>query len=579
MPKSTKYIRLVCAALILYSLNMKAYSGETKITPINTPATTQTHSATNAVSSSPTPDPSKWGDQGDGTFFNPILPGDYSDPDVIRVGSDYYLITSTFQYSPGMAILHSRDLVNWRFIGHCFSDLTQLGPELNWDRMNRYNRGIYAGSLRHHDGKFWVFTTTIDEGVFMTTAEKPEGPWAPAHKIWDREHIDDNCPFWDDDGQAYMLFSTPGSKWFTRMVRMSPDGKSVDPASERVIDAHQTSEGNKIYKIDGWYYIFHNQCEIAGPGDRYIERTGVFMRSKNIWGPYEKRVILRGRRNVPHFEDEPNQGGLVQTEKGDWWFITHQGRGAFQGRASSLLPVVWKDGWPHLGEPDELGIGSITWSGRKPLDGIAPHAPQASDDFTAPTLGHQWEWNYQPRADKWSLTERPGFLRLRAFKPVERPADTKNPFPPGVLLNAGNTLTQRLMTPAGGTATVRLEIGQMADGQTAGFGLFSKEYGVLAVRQTNGERRIVYLANQSEEPGPVATGNAIFLRATMNAQGKANFSYGTDEEHFLPIGPEYTMKWAWYRGIRLALFTFNERQEAGIADFTAFRYNFPGPRK
>lgn len=150
-----------------------------------------------------------WGDQGDGTYKNPILPGDFSDPDVIRVGSPEsfrgYLITSTFQYSPGMAVMQSKDLVNWKYIGHCVDDLTQIGPELNWDRMNRYNRGIYAGALRYHDGKFWMFFTTMDEGVFLTTATNAAGPWSSLHRVWDARGWDDPCPLWNDDGQAVFL--------------------------------------------------------------------------------------------------------------------------------------------------------------------------------------------------------------------------------------------------------------------------------------------------------------------------------------------------------------------------------------
>ena len=194
-----------------------------------------------------------WGDQGDGTFKNPILPGDFSDPDVIRVGSDYYFITSTLQYSPGMAVLHSKDLVNWQYSGHCVADLTQLGPELNWDRMNRYNRGIYAGAIRFHDGKFWVYFTTMDEGVFLTTATNAAGPWSPVTRVWDKQGFDDPCPFWDDDGQTYLLLSTPGKKWWTHIYKMSPDGKRIDPASEKILDDNQSSEGNKIYKIYGTY--------------------------------------------------------------------------------------------------------------------------------------------------------------------------------------------------------------------------------------------------------------------------------------------------------------------------------------
>ena len=302
-----------------------------------------------------------WGDQGDGTFKNPILPGDFSDPDVIRVGSDYYFITSTLQYSPGMAVLHSKDLVNWQYIGHCVADLTQLGPELNWDRMNRYNRGIYAGAIRFHDGKFWVFFTTMDEGVFLTTATNAAGPWSPVTRIWDKQGFDDPCPLWDDDGQAYLLLSTPGKQWWTHIFKMSADGKTVDPASEKIIDDYQSSEGNKIYKINGTYYVFHNEFH-----RKTNARVGVMMRSTNIFGPYEKKIILE---DFPgRYDRQPNQGGLVQTEAGDWWFITHQGRGedgTYDGRPSHLLPVTWTNGWPVPGLIDPHGAGTILWSAKK----------------------------------------------------------------------------------------------------------------------------------------------------------------------------------------------------------------------
>ncbi len=172
-----------------------------------------------------------WGDQGDGTYKNPILPGDFSDPDVIRVGSDFFLITSTFQYSPGMAILQSKDMVNWRYAGHCIDDVSKLGASMNWDQMNEYNKGVYAGSLRYHAGRFYMFTTTMHHGVFMTSAASITGPWDSPTMISDRTGVDDNCPFWDDDGQAYMVFSTPGKQWKTRIVKMSSDGKTVDMAS------------------------------------------------------------------------------------------------------------------------------------------------------------------------------------------------------------------------------------------------------------------------------------------------------------------------------------------------------------
>ena len=152
--------------------------------------------------------PYGWGQLGDGTYANPVLAGDYSDPDVIRVGEDYWMITSTFQYSPGMAVLHSRDLISWRHVGACVPDVTALGPAYRWDRMERYNIGIYAGSLRHHDGRYWVHFTTLDEGIFVTTADHPTGPWSPLHRLTDQTGWDDPCPLWDEDGRAWLVASS-----------------------------------------------------------------------------------------------------------------------------------------------------------------------------------------------------------------------------------------------------------------------------------------------------------------------------------------------------------------------------------
>ena len=506
-----------------------------------------------------------WGDQGDGTFKNPILPGDFSDPDVIRVGGDYYFITSTFQYSPGMAVLHSKDLVNWQYLGHCVADLTQLGPELNWDRMNRYNRGIYAGAIRFHDGKFWVFFTTMDEGVFMTTATNPAGPWSPVTRIWDKSGFDDPCPFWDDNGQAYLLLSTPGKQWWTHIYNMSADGKTIDPASEKILDNYQSSEGNKIYKINGTYYVFHNQVVPHG------QRVGVMMRSTNIFGPYEKKIILE---NFPgRYDRQPNQGALVQTEAGDWWFITHQGRGengTFDGRPAHLLPVTWTNGWPVPGLIDRNGAGTILWSGKKPINDFPIQVPQSDDDFSKPTLAPQWEWNYQPRAEKWSLTERPGWLRLHAF----------NPLRPGDFFKAGNTLTQRIMGTGGGEVVIKLDVAGMADGQTAGLCIFWKEFCTLGAVQENGVRRIELNNDGTKTTGSQLNSNStnVWFKATIDDLGSSNFFWSQDGIKFTAIGDGFKFGWGNYRGTRLGIYSYNNMAESGFIDIDFFNYTYADPQ-
>ena len=168
-----------------------------------------------------------WGDQHNGTYANPVLPADYSDIDAIRVGTDYYAISSTFQFSPGVVILHSKDLVNWQITGHVVDDLTQIGPALNWDSMDRYGKGVWAGAIRHHAGKFWVYFGTPDEGFFMSTATNPAGPWTPLHKVWNVTGWDDPCPFWDDDGQGYLVATHFADQYKIHLFKLSADGKQI----------------------------------------------------------------------------------------------------------------------------------------------------------------------------------------------------------------------------------------------------------------------------------------------------------------------------------------------------------------
>jgi len=531
-----------------------------------------------------------WGDQGDGTFKNPVLPGDFSDPDVIRVGGDYYFITSTFQYSPGMAVLHSKDLVNWEFLSHCVADLTQMGPELNWDRMNRYNRGIYAGTIRYHDGKFWVFWTTMDEGVFMTTASNAAGPWAPVTRVWDSQGWDDPAPFWDDDGQAYLILSNPGNtqdnlgKWVPHLFKLSRGGTRIDAASAKVLDAFSTSEGNKLYKINGLYYFFHNEYH-----RKQNVRVGVMMRAHSLNGPWEKKTILEDAPG--RYDRQPNQGGLVQTEAGDWCFITQQGRGengaeyfharrgnadaalprsmdqtgTYDGRPSSLIPVKWADGWPMPGLIDKNGAGNLVWTALKPVAGFPRQVPQSSDNFSAATLGPQWEWNYQPRSEKWSLTARPGWLRLEAFAPLVK----------GDFFKAGNTLTQRIMGTDGGTVQVKLDAAGMADGQIGGLVFFWKDYAQIGVAQTGGRRRIVFSTDGVLTPGPeLLSANLAWVRATIDARGGCVFACSLDGQTFTPMGVRFDFGWHNYRGTRLGLFTYNDLGEHGRLDFNNFIYDY-----
>lgn len=500
---------------------------------------------------------SAWGDQGDGAYRNPVLPSDYSDLDCIRVGGDYYAISSTMQFSPGMAVLHSKDLVNWSLIGHAVNDLTQIGPELNWDRMNRYGRGVWAGAIRHAKGRFWIFFGTPDEGYFVTSAVNPAGPWEPLHALMKGGGWDDCCPFWDDDGQGYFIGTHFADRYKTYIWKLAADGNGLVEESRVLIHEGAGREASKLLKVNGTYYHFFSEVQHGA-------RVVMMQRSKTIMGPYAERRQLTAENRDAH---EPNQGGLVDTVNGDWYFLTHHGKGDWEGRAASLLPVTWIDGWPIPGATDATGKpGLMVWGGKKPLSGPKV-TPQTSDDFSAGSLGVQWEWNYQPRPDKWSLAERPGFLRLRAFRPL-RPDD---------LMSAGNTLTQRAFRSKENQVTVCLDLSGVADGQKAGLCHFAKSHSAIGIVRDGDTLRIEARANGALTRGPEIKASRLWLRSCWGLDGRSRYAYSTDGTAFVDFGPEYKLSWGHYRGDRIGIHCFNTKQDDGFVDVDFLNYEFSKP--
>jgi beta-xylosidase len=496
-----------------------------------------------------------WGDQNNGTYINPILPGDYSDLDCIRVGNNYYAVSSTFQYSPGFVILHSKDLVNWKILSHAVNDITQISPEMNWDKMNRYGKGIWAGAIRYHNKKFWIYFGTPDEGYFMTTAKNPAGPWEPLHHMLKDKGWDDCCPFWDDDGQGYFVGTNFSDGYKIHLFKMTADGKELIKESGKIIYQSKGSEANKLYKINGVYYHFFSEVKKDG-------RAIMMQRSTNIYGPYTEIKQLSHSQKEFH---EPNQGGIVQTQKGDWYFLTHHGSGGdWSGRIMSLLPVTWIDSWPIIGKAGADTIGRMVWTGKKPVKSSKIIIPQTNDEFSTSILPPQWEWNYQPRKDKWSLTERKGWLRLHAFQPIE----TSN------LLKAGNTLTQRSYRTTFNEVIIKIDISNMEEGQKAGLCHFgSPNYSSFGVAYDSA-RFIEYNIKGVITRGPVITANIIWLKSTWGLDGKSHYFYSLDGITYSAFGNAWQLAWGAYRGDRIGIYNYNNKTDSGFIDVDYFRYSY-----
>ena len=499
------------------------------------------------------------------SFTNPILYADYSDPDVIRVGSDYYMVASSFHFSPGIPVLRSRDLVHWTIVGHVlprlpFGPLYDMpGPHTLDDTISKpiggtkYASGVWAPSIRHHAGRFHVYWATPDEGVFMATATDPAGPWSEAVAVEASAGLEDPCPFWDDDGTAWLVHGKVGAGPLI-LHRMSPDGTRL--LDEGVVIAEDKEklpvlEGPKLYKRDDWYYIF---APIGGVG------TGpqAVGRARRITGPYEWRTVLEpGTTPI----QGPHQGGWVETPSGQGWFAHFNSTGAF-GRIVHLQPVTWVDGWPVMGAPiagkTNAGQPGANWP--MPDTGHAPTADrlQDSDEFASRTLGLQWSWNHNPLDAAWSLTERPGWMRLRA-QPAQH------------LVTARNTLTQVLQGPRP-MFTARIDVRAMRDGQRAGLSLFGVRPSWVGVVREGGVSRVALASEGVETPGPAVVHDAVLLRAEVSEGQQVAYSYSLDGRTFRRFGnPIWLAKFSWWKGSRPALFTFTRGNAGGAVDVDWFR--------
>ena len=497
--------------------------------------------------------PGKWGDLKDGTYANPILPGDFQNTDVIRVGDTYYYISATKELSPGMLIMSSRDLVNWKMMGHAVKDITQISPKYNYDKMEGVGRGLWAGSIRFHNKKFYVYFTDPDYGLFMTSAADPAGPWKPLTLIKGEPGWDDPCPLWDDNGKAYLVMTHFADNYKIYLFEMSSDGKKLLDTG-KVIHQSRGSEANKLYKINGYYYHFYSELTPEG-------RMPFITRSSNIYGPYKQR-----RQLIHKAKAEPNQGGMVETKNGEWYFVTHHGEGYWSGREASLLPITWVDGWPLWGTAGADSIGNMMWTDKKPINSSVTTTLNTNDEFNSNVLSPQWEWYFQPRSDSWSLTERKGFLRMYARKPLQ----------PNVVNKTVNVLTQRPLRTDKNIATVRLDVSHMKEGQVVGLSLFGKTAGTVSVKKTqNDQRFFCNLAGIITEGDKIKASTAyVWLRATWDIEGKATFYYSTNGNEFNRLGGVYQIvSFSNSLGAKIGIHTSANEEEKGFVDVDWFHYD------
>ena len=514
------------------------------------------------LSISPVAIASAWvADNGDGTYRNPVLYADYSDPDVIRVGKDFYMTASSFDAVPGLPVLHSRDLVNWELIGHALAQQ----PPIEVYSHPQHGNGVWAPAIRRHDGTFYIFYPDPDFGIYRVTARNPAGPWSVPLLIKRVRGWIDPCPFWDDDGQAYLVSAMSASRSDLKstlvLSRMTPDGTRLLDEGALVYDGHvqdPTVEGPKLYKRHGFYYIF-------APAGGVPQGWQLALRSKNIYGPYARRVVLaKGNTDV----NGPHQGAWVDTPAGESWFVHFQDKGPY-GRVVHLEPMQWQDDWPVIGN-----AGAPVATHRKPdVGGRFPSVtPAESDEFNSPALGLQWQWQADPQP-AWAFPAPAlGVLRLYAVAPPEGAHN---------LWHIPNLLLQKLPAPAF-TATAKISFAARVTDERVGLLLMGSDYSYLGVRRmADGGLRLVQIVcrnadlGEAEHESAAASlqGTTFYLRARVSADAVGRFSYSTDGARYEDIGEPFALKAGRWVGAKVGLFALGTApvSEYGYADVDWFR--------
>ncbi|MDZ7312952.1 MAG: glycoside hydrolase 43 family protein [candidate division KSB1 bacterium] len=506
---------------------------------------------------------------------------DYPDPDVIGVGEDFYMVISSFTYSPGLPIYQSHDLVHWRQI----ANIVDRRKEKFFD-VPQHGNGIWAPSIRYHDGSFHVFFGDPDFGIYMTKAKDPAGPWEPPALVAEGTGMIDPCPFWDDDGKAYLVHawakSRAGFNSILTMHRMSSEGDRLLDEGTRIFDGTDTQptiEGPKMYKRNGYYYIF-------APAGGVRSGWQTVLRSKHVFGPYDAKIVMhQGASDI----NGPHQGAWVELESGEHWFIHFQDRMAY-GRVLHLNPMKWlDDGWPIIGvDYDGDGIGEPVRRFRYPacdsklsrggLDtGNKIISPQTSDEFDSPQPSLQWRWQANYREEWFSLVESPGCLRLKSL-PVEDINLWKVP----------QVITQKFPAEEFEVVT-KVNVNNLQDGDMTGIVATGRDYATLQIRQVNGRRSIAYVIHKDADKGTegntikelALTSDTVYLEMQVTKGARCAFGFGTNGEDYVLMGSDFEAKESRWVGASIGLYCFSQRsrdasgalqtRRNGYADFEWFR--------
>jgi len=505
---------------------------------------------------------------------NPMLWADVPDPDIIRVGDTFYLVSTTMHLMPGAPIMKSKDLKNWETIGYIFDKLTD-SPKYDMQEGTAYGRGQWATSLKYHKGRFYALLAPNEQGpmgdTYIFTAEKAEGPWTILSRM---RHFHDCSLFFDDDDRVYVIYGTG------EMMELKADLSDVIEGTHQQIfqreeDEKGLLEGSRVIKHNGKYYLLMISHTYA-PGRH---RREVCYRADDIHGPWEKQVILESEFGGFSYEA---QGTIVDTQDGDWYGIIFQDRGGV-GRVLTVMPCRWINGWPMLGDENGKVPNEV-----RPLKSGEPEATIVkADDFSDSKLGLHWQWNHNPIDKAWSLSERPGFLRLKTNRIVQN------------IYLAPNTLTQRMEGPLCSGA-IEMDLSKMKDGDRAGFAAFNSDTGALTIKK-NGKKLVLEMSEQKvelTERDKVVTNvdekviesvelkqQKIWLRidadfrptgGRFGGTDTATFYYSLDGEQWTKIGSDYRMGFDWRRffmGSKFGIFCYATKKAGGYVDIDHFKYN------